>query len=650
MASAAPPWVDDASTRIVLASAVLVPVVLWTDAPNAFQLPKATVLTLAAAALLVLGAVRAVSTGNVVLPRHPAAIAAGTLVVGACVSTLVSDEPIIGVLGAYGRYAGLIGYASLAVIAWAVVRRFDATGVQRLTRAVLLGLGISAGYGLAQMLGVDPVEYRGRGSDDIISTLGNSNLVAAAMAIGAPLAATEAILATSSRARIGWSALTVLFVVVLVGSGALQGPVALVGAGAVLALALILRLDGRSRRRGLRAWWIATATGLVTAVLGLFEVGPLGFIGRQSTLTTRRYDWEAALAMFAAEPVTGVGLGRFGTGYRIHRSAEAAVERPLLSLADTAHDVPLNLLAEGGVLVGVPYLAFVGAVGWALARGLRTLHGPRLVQLGGLGAAWTAYQVQSLVSFDVPALALLHWILAGAILVVAGPPGELRIALPLGAPAGTGAKARSVARRRTRTASVVGGVMLLIVAVPITRPLRADLAAGAATESRTIDAALAQISDARALAPWEPSYPMLEARIHQQAGDLGAALAAFADAADEDPSALDAPLSAARLATQDDATAVARERYDDALRAEPLAPLLKAEIGEFELLHGDPERAVTLLEEAVARDPRQADWWIVLGSARREVGDRSGARAALERALELEPGSELAAERLRALG
>ncbi|HAS09427.1 MAG TPA: hypothetical protein DCS55_02740, partial [Acidimicrobiaceae bacterium] len=119
---------------------------------------------------------------------------------------------------------------------------------------------------------------------------------------------------------------------------------------------------------------------------------------------------------------------------------------------------------------------------------------------------------------------------------------------------------------------------------------------------------------------------------------------------DEDPSALDAPLSAARLATQDDATAVARERYDDALRAEALAPLLKAEIGEFELLHGDPERAVTLLEEAVARDPRQADWWIVLGSARREVGDRSGARAALERALELEPGSELAAERLRALG
>ncbi len=54
--------------------------------------------------------------------------------------------------------------------------------------------------------------------------------------------------------------------------------------------------------------------------------------------------------------MTGVGLDRYGAYYRSVRPAAAA---EAANFTDAAHSVPLHLLATGGLLVALPYVALV---------------------------------------------------------------------------------------------------------------------------------------------------------------------------------------------------------------------------------------------------------------------------------------------------
>lgn len=64
---------------------------------------------------------------------------------------------------------------------------------------------------------------------------------------------------------------------------------------------------------------------------------------------------------------------------------------------------------------------------------------------------------------------------------------------------------------------------------------------------------------------------------------------------------------------------------------------------------GRPRDAVACLETAVRLDGESAPAWRHLGLARRDLGDRAGARAALRRSLALDPEGARAAETRRAL-
>ena len=80
--------------------------------------------------------------------------------------------------------------------------------------------------------------------------------------------------------------------------------------------------------------------------------------------------------------------------------------------------------------------------------------------------------------------------------------------------------------------------------------------------------------------------------------------------------------------------------YEKARRADPRArdePRLARRLGELYLDLDDPSRAVPLLALAAADDPEQPGIAAAEGRARLRVGDREGARAALERALRVNP-------------
>jgi tetratricopeptide (TPR) repeat protein len=242
-----------------------------------------------------------------------------------------------------------------------------------------------------------------------------------------------------------------------------------------------------------------------------------------------------------------------------------------------------------------------------------------------MAGAWLAYQLQSLVSIDVPPVAVLPWVLGGVLIARGARPDvelvELPGAPPVRTPKGKKAsKQRPIPLRRTSPALVTTIVVVGLLAVALaTWPLRADLSAGRARDlaargdtSGAIDA----YADAAAVTTWEGQYDAFRASVLAEAGRTGESLEAIEEATAREPRDLANMVNRARLLVAagriEDATAT----YEQVLELDPYTPEIVAEVGRFHLEHGDPDRAVELLEHAVEQRPDEASWQDLLTQAR----------------------------------
>lgn len=204
---------------------------------------------------------------------------------------------------------------------------------------------------------------------------------------------------------------------------------ALLVAVIVVTVALGRRIGGEApghplrlpRRTPVLALALVTAGLAVAIATGAKERSshPLGGAGatRLATLQSNRYDyWRVAVRAFAEEPLHGVGAAGWAVYWLRYRTVS--------EFASDAHSLPLQTLAELG-LVGILLLgAFLAGVTVAAAAALRA--GPALA--AGPVAAVAAYIAHSPLDWDweMPAVTLSALLLAGAVLVLAEP-GELAL-------------------------------------------------------------------------------------------------------------------------------------------------------------------------------------------------------------------------------
>jgi hypothetical protein len=193
-----------------------------------------------------------------------------------------------------------------------------------------------------------------------------------------------------------------------------SGPLALPRRAPLIALALI-------------------CAGLALAIVVGAKEGsgaPLsGGAGRLTTLQSNRYAyWRVALQAFGDEPLRGVGAGGWAVYWLKYRK--------ISEFAQDAHSLPLQTLAELG-LVGFAFLvAFVGGVAWAARDALRVAP----VLAGGPVAGLVVWLAHSPLDWDweMPAVTVIALVLAGAVLGLAElvrPPGATaprRSAVPRG--------------------------------------------------------------------------------------------------------------------------------------------------------------------------------------------------------------------------
>jgi O-antigen ligase len=203
-----------------------------------------------------------------------------------------------------------------------------------------------------------------------------------------------------------------------------QGVIALALVAAVIAVAFLVswRLVPRERPAELKLPRHAASLALAVICVGLAiaivsgakesSTRPLsGGASRLTTLQSNRYTyWRVALRAFGDQPLRGVGAGGWAVYWLRYR--------PIAEGAQDAHSLPLQTLAELGV-VGLALLGtFLGGVTWAAVDALRAARGVAAGPIAG-GVVYLAHAPLDW-DWQMPAVTLVALMLAGALLALAG--------------------------------------------------------------------------------------------------------------------------------------------------------------------------------------------------------------------------------------
>jgi O-antigen ligase len=186
--------------------------------------------------------------------------------------------------------------------------------------------------------------------------------------------------------------------------------------------------------RGALLRWLAAsllAAGVTLAVSGppFFSSSSSPFAGTQArssaggtadaSTSYRIQMWHEAVIVFDHHPVVGVGYGAL-------ESTAAKLTPATWPRSPLAHNDYLQALAEGGLLLGVPFLAACAGIGVGLLRGLRSRARRRVLDVRtGLIVGAGALMAHAAIDFDwtYPALFTLAAIVSAAAIapVLRGP-------------------------------------------------------------------------------------------------------------------------------------------------------------------------------------------------------------------------------------
>ena len=313
--------------------------------------------------------------------------------------------------GASGRNTGLLTYLALVFILFAVTIATDSNLVRRLSLTLLTTGGLSAAYGILQIINHDPVKWNNPYSP-MISFLGNPDFASSFLAFSSATAI--AFLFSSRitiRVKLVMSILILISVIDIVKSHAQQGLLVL---GLIVAMTILIYLYKSENLDRRIAHFSSAIFTLISslAVLGIFKIGPLSFLYKLS-VRQRGFYWHAAIKMMNNHPVFGIGFDSYGDFYFKFRSANAAFHS-LNTQSNSAHNVFLDIGSSGGYLLLLAYLGITIYVGYRGFLLLKQMNGfePHKV---AIVLAWLGYEAQSVISINNLGLAIWGWILGGLI-------------------------------------------------------------------------------------------------------------------------------------------------------------------------------------------------------------------------------------------
>lgn len=313
--------------------------------------------------------------------------------------------------GTPSRNTGFIAYLSLSFLLVASMSTAGCLLVKRYVWALVFSGAALALYGFAQSKGIDFYEFSNAYQSNVFGTFGNPNFQSAFMGIAGAAALTLAIF---SSLKLLHKVVLVTFVALAVFNVSLSSQQGYLNFIAGFIAAIILYLF--QKKQAIHGWVVVGlfSIGSLSLTLGILDKGPLAEAIYKSSLQARGFYWRGAINMITGHPFFGVGMDGFGDWYRRSRSIEAAQFNAGI-VADTAHNVPLDIGSSGGVPLLILYLIIVCLALYSIIK-IAKRRGEFDVYFAAIVAAWVAYQAQTLISINQLGLGVWGWSLTGLLI------------------------------------------------------------------------------------------------------------------------------------------------------------------------------------------------------------------------------------------
>ncbi len=443
----------------VLLTGLATTLMVWMGLADPINLPKMFILTISAG--WILGSVITNifhSRGRRLALGHWAIIAFAVCVV---LAALLTDVRYSAFFGEIQRNNGAFSYIALASISFAAMVSFTSINFNQLRNWILVVGSILSVYGLFQTFGHDPFKWVLL-YNHVVGTLGNPDFFSGIVGSAAIASVWFILREDNIRFRVAGVALLLLELFVLKRCGSIQGVIAF-ALGSTLVL--IAWLWHKNRNLGVTSIVVA-ALGLIPVVLGLLDKGPAARFVYRGSFQNRIDYWHAALNMFKAHPWSGVGLERFGQNYGQYAPQVQVVQG---QGTDNAHNVFLQLLATGGLLVILPYLFLLSVIFLSAIRALRHTTGTERIDTVALLSMWLSLLFISAISIDNLGVAVWFWIIGGALYGVSRGRPEKKTEVKGKIRKGSGKKSAEDANYLAPIVSLVVSIVVLIVMVPAWR-------------------------------------------------------------------------------------------------------------------------------------------------------------------------------------
>jgi O-antigen ligase len=328
------------------------------------------------------------------------------------ISTLFTDVKLVGFIGDTQRRNGWLAYFGLAIIMLYASRIMNFAYAMRLIKiAIFTGLILSS-YGLLQVMGKDFIDWDNP-YNSMIATVGNPNFASALLAILFLISLGGLFLKDLS---IVYKTIGIFVLIAspyaILKSNSRQGVLTI-----LFAMAFCVTVYSFLKFKKTRYFIIPfTLLGSIFAILGMLQKGPLSSILYKDSVSVRGYYWRAGIEMFRENPITGIGVDRYGAYFKQFREVGYSLKYGFDISSSNAHNTIIQLFATAGIVVGLSYLLLNFYILYSGLKFVKSNNSESQKVVLVLLSAWIGFQAQSLISIDNIGISVWGWLLGGAIL------------------------------------------------------------------------------------------------------------------------------------------------------------------------------------------------------------------------------------------
>jgi O-antigen ligase len=338
----------------------------------------------------------------------------GVFLTSAFFASINSSSPFTqNIYGAYGRNTGFLTYFLLSLISLGALNLRTTRNFGKIILGLQIAGIVNTVYCLWVLLFGDFLSWNNP-YGEILGLFGNPNFIGAFLGIFiTTLAVKIADPETTWKVRLTSIIIAAVAFYEVVMSHAVQGIVVTSGGIAIVGF-FFIRAKFRSP---LVQYPYLLAVGSLgyLALMGALQKGPFDFVYKTSVSLRGAY-WNAGISMGRDNPLTGIGMDSYGDWYRRARSENAATVLPgPKTITNAAHNVVIDFFAFGGWPL---LLAYVGLILLAAVSIVKVMVRSREYEptFVAMTAAWTCYQVQSIISINQIGLAIWGWLLTAALI------------------------------------------------------------------------------------------------------------------------------------------------------------------------------------------------------------------------------------------